>query len=339
MSHTPGTVVLSPEIARFLSCSGLVVPGRPVEGMPLTGGVASDIWRVCSQDRTFVVKRALGRLRVAQDWHAPVSRNASEVEWMRAAGRAVPGVVPDVLAHDPGIAAFAMSYFDPADHPVWKDELRSGRVDPAFASAVGRTMAAIHAANASPDVATRFDNDATFHSIRLEPYLEATARVHADLAGELMNLSKATAATRRVLVHGDLSPKNILVGPSGPILLDAECAWYGEPAFDLAFCLNHLLLKCLWRPSTPATLLASFDALANDYLAGVSWEPAEGVERRTARLLPALMLARVDGKSPVEYITADADKAMIRRVARRFVASPPPCLQDVRQAWAREIGA
>ena len=332
-------VVWSPEITNFLTCSGLLRPGTAVDATPLTGGVASDIWRVESGGRTFVVKRALNRLRVAQEWVAPVSRNASEVEWLIEAGRAAPDAVPKVLAHDPELGAFAMSYLDPRDYPVWKNELRGGRVDPSFASALGRTLAIIHAAGAAPDVAARFANDTNFHAIRLEPYLEATARVHPDLAETLVDLSRTTLSTKRVLIHGDVSPKNILVGPAGPVLLDAECAWFGEPAFDLAFCLNHLLLKCLWRPSVPRALLACFDALAAAYLTRVSWEEAADVERRAARLLPGLLLARVDGKSPVEYLTAAGDKTMIRRFARSYIASPPTRLCDVSRAWAKEVGA
>jgi aminoglycoside phosphotransferase (APT) family kinase protein len=138
-------------------------------------------------------------------------------------------------------------------------------------------------------------------------------------------------------VHGDISPKNILVGPRGPVFLDAECAWWGDPAFDLAFCLNHLLLKCLWTPPARPGFLASFDALAAAYLAGVDWEPPAGLEARAARLLPGLFLARVDGKSPVEYLTDDTDKSRVRRTARALLAEPVERLHGVRQAWGEEL--
>jgi aminoglycoside phosphotransferase (APT) family kinase protein len=139
-------------------------------------------------------------------------------------------------------------------------------------------------------------------------------------------------------VHGDVSPKNILIGPHGPIFLDAECAWYGDPAFDLAFCLNHLLLKCLWTPPAADAFLHAFDVLAKAYLAGVSWEPQGALEARTARLLPGLLLARVDGKSPVEYLTAATAKEAVRRVARALLAEPTERLYGMRTAWARELG-
>jgi Ser/Thr protein kinase RdoA (MazF antagonist) len=143
-----------------------------------------------------------------------------------------------------------------------------------------------------------------------------------------------TLRTKLTLVHGDVSPKNILVGPEGPLFIDAECAWFGDPAFDLAFCLNHLLLKCLWVPSAAPRFLAGFDALIETYLDAVDWEPVAAIESRTAHLLPGLLLARVDGKSPVEYLTRERDKAVVRRVARSLLADPTDRLAEIRQVWA-----
>ena len=109
-------------------------------------------------------------------------------------------------------------------------------------------LARIHAFSAArPQLAAEFATDAIFFDIRLEPYLLATAARHPDLAPRIEALVKTTQANTVALVHGDVSPKNILVGAEGPVLIDAECAWWGDPAFDIAFCLNHLLLKCLWN--------------------------------------------------------------------------------------------
>jgi aminoglycoside phosphotransferase (APT) family kinase protein len=328
------------DLVAALDRLGLLAPGEQPRFTPLPGGVSSDIWRVDLASGPICVKRALPRLKVTADWQAPVERNAYEVAWMEIAGRLVPDSAPRILGHDPGAGLFAMEFIDPARYPLWKAELKEGRADPAFAAAVGRSLAAIHAGTAGdPAVAARFATDAIFHAIRLEPYLEATARAHPDLAQALLRLVATTAATKRILVHGDVSPKNVLVGPNGPVFLDAECAWYGDPAFDLAFCLNHLLLKCLWsRPATPA-LLNCFAALAEAYGAGVAWEPWSAVEGRTARLLPGLLLARIDGKSPVEYITEVGDKNMVRRVARQLLQAPKDRLDAILQVWRRELEA
>jgi len=327
-----------PSLDAALRRLGLLADGAPARWEALAGGVSSDIWRVASGGRVFCVKRALARLRVAQDWQAPVARNAYEVAWFETACAIEPDAVPALLGHDPVAGLFAMEWLDPATHRLWKAELAAGRADPAAAAALGRRLARIHAATADdPEVARRFPTDAIFHAIRLEPYLLATARAHPDLASRLEALAETTAATRRALVHGDVSPKNILLGPKGPVFLDAECAWYGDPVFDIAFCLNHMLLKCLWAPSARDRLLACFDALASAWLDGVSWEPRGAAEARAARLLPGLFLARVDGKSPVEYLTREADKDRVRRVARRLLARPAATLGAVRAAWALEL--
>jgi len=317
-------------VLAFLHDAGFAAAGETPASTVLTGGVSSDIWKVDLRSGTVCVKRALPRLRVAQLWEAPVERNRYEWRWMQAAARIVPGSAPRVLAHDEA-GLFAMEYLDGARFPLWKNELRAGRADAAFARQVGERLARIHAATAGDArIAAEFATDAGFHAIRLEPYLLATAHRHHDVAGQLRSLAERTAATRTALVHGDVSPKNILVGPQGPVFLDAECAWYGDPAFDLAFCLNHLLLKCLWVPGAAPRFMQCFDALAGGYISQYS---AAGIEARVASLLPGLLLARIDGKSPVEYVTAEAQKARVRSVARALLLAPPATLAEVRAAW------
>ena len=306
--------------------AGLAAAGDAPAVRALSGGVSSDIWRAELARGAVCVKRALPRLRVAQVWEAPVERNRYERLWLETAGRAVAGAAPRVLAHDDAAGLFAMECLD---YPLWKDELREGRADPAFAAQVGASLARIHAATAGrEDLARRFATDDIFYAIRLEPYLIATARKHPDLG--LEQVASSTAKTKIALVHGDVSPKNILVGGEGPahfpVFLDAECAWYGDPAFDLAFCLNHLLLKCVWVPKAREGFLACFRALSTAYLEKFS--PGD-LEERAAKLLPALHLARVDGKSPVEYLD-EKGRALVRGKARAMLGA-----RTLDEAWRR----
>jgi len=326
------------EVRLALERMQLFAPGETFSAETLAGGVSSDILRIDLPGRALCFKRALAKLKVAADWRAPVERNHAEVEWLRLAGELAPGSVPRVLGEDRQAGAFAMEYLDPASHPVWKHELRDGNIQPETAAAVARAIAAIHAGTARrADLAARFANDHIFHPIRLEPYLLATAARHPDCATQLGRLVEITARTKLALVHGDLSPKNILLAARGPILLDAECAWYGDPAFDLAFCLNHMLLKCLWRPQWRERYLACYDALASNYLARVGWEPRATIEARVAQLLPGLFLGRVDGRSPAEYLTDENDRERVRRVARRFLLEPADQLAAIREAWHTEL--
>lgn len=342
----PAKTLGKTEIGASLARMGLLAPGEAFACAPLEGGISSDIWRVEIGARAFCLKRALAQLKVATVWQAPVERNEAEWKWLAVAQEIWPGAVPRLIAQDREAGMFAMEYLDPARYPNWKSQLRDGVLSEATAVSVGERLAAIHAATAAvvgvagvAAVAAAFDNGKTFFAIRLEPYLVATGRVHADLAPQLERLAADTLATKTALVHGDVSPKNILVGPDGPLFIDSECAWYGEPAFDLAFCLNHLLLKCLWRPQHAAGYLHLFDRLSATYLAGVTWQPAAEMNALTAALLPALMLGRIDGKSKIEYVTDARAQEMVRKFARGFIADRTDRLADIRAAWARKIDA
>ena len=313
----------------------LVSADQLVKLTPLAGGVSSDIYRADLPGGVICVKRALPRLKVAADWQVPVERNRWEVEWMRVAGGIVPGAVPQILGEDRVAGAFAMTWLPPDEYPVWKKMLVDGEADTRTATMVGDVLGRIHQATADkPDIAARFPTDALFQALRLDPYLVTAARAHPDLARPLLALVAATGSTQRTLVHGDFSPKNILVGSEGPVFLDAECAWYGDPAFDLAFVLNHLLLKGVWRPDRRSDYLTMFAALCAAYRTRVTWEPWPAVEARTARLLPGLLLARVDGKSPVEYVTDDRDRDAIRAFARLQLQRPVDSLTALARAWS-----
>jgi aminoglycoside phosphotransferase (APT) family kinase protein len=323
----------------FLYAQGLAARGEVARWSPLTGGISSQMWRVDLPGRSICVKRALATLQVATHWAAPLSRNRYEWQWLCFAAAHEPGSVPRPLAHDSTAGLLAMSFLPPEHYPVWKSQLMAGYVVPAVAGEVGAVLARLHNASAHrPDLAREFDSLENFHALRIEPYLLATATHHPALAERLHELARRTAAIGSALVHGDVSPKNILVGADGPVFLDAECAWYGDPAFDLAFCLNHLLLKSLVRPDRAAALLRSYSQLAETYLRAENFESRPELELRVAALLPALMLARIDGKSPVEYLAGNlAQQNRVRRFSCALLAAPVNQLESIRAAWAKEI--
>jgi len=325
------------DLVAALRASSLLAPGESAAFHPLTGGVSSDVLRVDTEGgRTFVVKRSIPRLRVKEEWLAPVERVAGEVRWLRLARSIEPRLAPEVLAEVPEAHVFMMAWLDPATHPVWKDEMAAGRVDPAFAAGVGRDIALIHARTAhSPDIAAAFDTYDFFFALRVSPFLLFTAERHPGVAPRLRALADDLGRRRTALMHGDVSPKNILVGPEGPVFLDAETTAYGDPAFDLAFCLTHLMLKTVWlRPHRHAAM-ACFEALRGAYAAGLTWEPPEGLSARAAALACALLLARVDGKSPAPYLTDPADKDFVRREAKALLAVADLDLDSLSDRWRR----
>lgn len=316
---------------------GLAGADERVRFTPLTGGVSSLIVLAHTARGALCVKRALAQLKVAADWRAPVERNQAEVAWIRAVGEIVPDAVPQILGHDLKGGAFAMEYLPPTEFASWKSILFAGAVDPTTAEAVARILVTIHRSTAgSRQVRAEFDNADNFFALRLEPYFGETARRHPEVAVVLQRLIDETHARRTALVHGDVSPKNLMIGPHGPVFLDAECATYGDPAFDLSFCLNHLLLKQVYRPALHAPLAACFDTMVRTYLLEVDWEPRDAFEHRAAALLPALLLARVDGKSPVEYLD-EAGQAIVRRFALARLRTSSPTLSALAFSWKETL--
>ncbi len=304
---------------------------------PLTGGVASDIARVVIGRQSYCAKFALARLRVAQDWRAPVHRSRAEYAWLMRAGGIVPGVAPEVVGYSERLQGFLMEDITGPEVYLWKTAMLTGASQGEEAAAVAAALVQIHAAGAAPDFdRTPFRNTADFRAIRTDPYLRATAEHHPDLAPRLLGLADAIDSASTTLVHGDVSPKNILIRAGGPVLLDAECATMGDPAFDVAFCINHLALKAAHLPASGAPLLAAICALWDSYRPGITWENGTLIEARIAALQPALMLARIDGKSPVEYLT-DTARQQVRAVARTLVASPPTTIAALVQALKKDF--
>jgi tRNA A-37 threonylcarbamoyl transferase component Bud32 len=332
--HRGNTSLDPAECRPILQRMGLVDSAEPFSVRPLTGGVSSVILEISTGRRLFCLKRALAKLKVEKDWYAPVSRVFSEIDWLTTVAGFEPAAVPKVIGVDRESGSFAMDFLPPDDFPNWKALLLQGCVDLDLAAKVGRTLGHIHARTAGDaSIASRFANDETFYALRLEPYLVETARVHGALSRTITGIMERTRDTRRVLVHGDVSPKNILVGRDGPVFIDAECACFGEPAFDLAFCLNHMLLKAAHLPRSAEAFLAAFSRLGDAYFREVNWEPRESVEARTATLLPCLLLARIDGKSPVEYLD-EGRRTLVRAAAMPLIGAEAQRLADIAKFWS-----
>lgn len=301
---------------------GLADRAEITDVTPLTGGVASDIAVVTAGESRFCIKFALPKLKVAEDWRAPVHRNRAEYAWLSTAAGIVPRSAVKMLGRSEKLHGFAMEYISGPDVSLWKTDLLEGRPDLARTASVGDLIGQVHGASTGPGFDTApFQNRDDFHALRIEPYLLFTARSHEDVSRELQRLAEELYETSSVLVHGDVSPKNILFRAGRPIVLDAECATMGAPEFDVAFCLNHLILKAQHVACLREGLADHAGVFWTAYSKRVSWEPASELEARTSRLLPALMLARVDGKSPVEYLDGHG-RSVIRDVSLGLLKNP-----------------
>ncbi|MGB0823748.1 MAG: phosphotransferase family protein, partial [Alphaproteobacteria bacterium] len=232
---------------------------------------------------------------------------------------------------------FAMEYLDGDEVYLWKAALLDEASDRGEAARVAEMIGRIHAASAKPGFDTSpFQNRDDFYALRIEPYLVHTAGVHPDLAPQITPLAEILYDSRQVLVHGDVSPKNILFRAKGPVLLDAECATMGDASFDPSFCLNHLVLKAAHLPTSRNRLLADIGTFWAAYSHHIHWEPATTLETRICRLVPVLMLARIDGKSPVEYLD-DSTRVAVRRMATSLIHNPAERLDDLAARVAYDL--
>lgn len=291
---------------------------------PLTGGVASDIARFHIKDRDYCVKFARSKLKVAEDWRAPIHRGVAEYAWLEFVATVAPSASVKLFGQSEEVHGFAMEFLGGMDVWLWKEELLAGRVPAGAAAKVGDLLGCIHTASTETGFDTLpFQNRDDFSALRIEPYLSFTAARHPDIARQFEDMAEALYEESEVLVHGDVSPKNIIFRNNHPVILDAECATMGSAAFDPAFCLNHLILKSLHLPGHADALLDEARAFWTAYARHCS---LPNLETRIARLVPALMLARVDGKSPVEYLSEE-NRDIVRRIVKPLVLAPSTTLE------------
>ena len=325
---------LPQEIVCALEGAGLLRSGNATV-TPLAGGVSCDIWRVEDDGRRFAVKRALPKLRVQAEWFASPFRNRHEQDYLKYVGKFLPGVVPGILFS--GKDFFAMEFLGD-EFRDWKKLLLSGTVVRETADDAGRTLGRIHRESWNdPEAAGLLATDRHFHELRIAPYLLASADKHPEIAGLIHAEAKRLASTKLALVHGDYSPKNLMVAPGRLVVLDCEVAWFGDPAFDLCFLINHLLLKSLHLRERAGALLDLVPRMLFAYHAEIGENRFQTVSRHSPALLLCLLLARVDGKSPVEYLTAPSKKDFIRSFVHRHLPSPPRTLPELIELWITSL--
>ena len=326
------------EAADYLTAAGLLQPGEAARVEELSGGVSSVVLLVESERRRVIIKQALPKLRVRADWPSRPDRSRIEVRAIQTMARWLPpGALPAVLHEDPVRHCFVMTAALAAAIN-WKTRLLAGEADSALAHQAGALLANIHLGSAAdPAVAQAFEDREFFDTLRVDPYYRTVCRVHPDLRPVIEPVIEDMLAHRQALVHGDYSPKNMLVRDDRLLLLDFEVAHWGDPAFDLAFCLNHFLLKAIYLAPRSAPYFALARAFWRGYEPALAIEPAATLLPRTLLLQAGMMLARIDGKSPVEYITDERMKDQTRAMSRRLLALRPQRLDDTLGAIERAL--
>ncbi|HEX7905499.1 MAG TPA: aminoglycoside phosphotransferase family protein [Chitinophagaceae bacterium] len=277
----------------------------------LEGGISCTVWKTSLPRGSWVFKQALGKLRVEADWFSDIERIHREHEVMEALYKLMPkGTIPKVVCTNYDKHFFLMDYVEASQ--TWKEDLFKENFVVAVAEQAARVLRNIHegSMNIPKSEQAKFSDQEYFVQLRINPFHRFLVQKYPELLPSIENLIDELTMRKTCLVHGDFSPKNMLVDKKGNlIILDFEVAHWGNPVFDLAYCIGHLMLKG-WYLANPAGALRLIEAFLETY------------GKKTDPLIPHLglmLLARIDGKSPVNYITDDNLKNKIRRIAIEWI--------------------
>jgi hypothetical protein len=322
------------------------------EHQPLAGGVSGRTVRVAFSDgREWVIKQALPKLRVQSDWFSDPRRIHREALGMKTLAALAPaGAVPELVFDDPQWHVIGMQAVR-RPHDNWKSLLLAGAIEQDHVRQFAVLLGVVHRESRRryATLAGEFADRSFFESLRLEPYYEFSAAQEPATAEFYRQLLADTRATRSALVHGDYSPKNVLVRGGRLTLLDHEVIHWGDPAFDVGFALTHLLSKAHHLPKWRCELLdaarfwwsvyrGASTPVENEQLASDDFpsQTTLAPDSACARHTLGCLLARVVGRSPLEYL-APPERARQRAVVAQFMADPPADPPELIDRFAKAI--
>jgi hypothetical protein len=294
----------------------------------LGGGVSNIVIAVSTSVGSFVVKQALARLRVDDVWEVDPRRAQTEARALKLWGRLLPGTAPDLLDVDPESCALTVR-LAPRGWTSWRDRLARGETSSLVGFRLGELLARWHgAALDRPELLAEFLDTNAFDQTRLNPYHRTVISRLPDAASLVRPYLEQLLSVHRTLIHGDFSPKNVLVRGTRVWLIDFEVANAGDPAFDVAFMVHHILIEATRQPRAAAGLLRTADTFWKTYLNCIHDSVAPGWDE-IAGQTACLLLARTDGMSKVAGLTSDVQE-VVRRVAYRTFDEAP---RDMAAMW------
>jgi len=296
-------LITTDNAAAYLQQVGLISGPAHVEA--LGWGVSNVVLRITpDHSPPVVLKQSRELLRTRVEWRSRLDRIWREADVLRLLEQRVPGAAPRILYEDRPNYLIVMEAID-RDHVVWKEALLAGNVDLSLAETLGNLLARIHTVTWHDSVVAELLGDLrAFDELRLDAYYRRIATVHPALSPQLTELVEASRSRRHALVLADFSPKNILLVPDGHKVVDFETGHYGDPPFDLGFFLTHLVLKGVRAAPEDDRCFTFAQRFWTAYATAMSPRIATvpDYEALCVRHWAACLLARVDGKSPVDYL-------------------------------------
>ncbi len=325
-------------VASYLRSRGVCDLDASVEAASLPGGVSNAVLAICCAGNEYVLKQALPRLQVEDEWVSDVERIEREVDCQEFLGWLLGSdVIPAVVFRDRENHTYMMRRA-PRAQGNWKGLLLAGDASPEPARRAGEILGTVHAQTAGdPGCQQRFGGKRFFVQLRLDPYYGKLTAEYPSLQPTLQKLSQELLEGERCFVHGDYSPKNMLVRKNLLTLVDFEVGHYGNPVFDLGFFLTHLFLKTLKHRARFLAYQGLIRVFWNTYASILDRLNAQELERAFLPHLGAIMLARVDGKSKVDYLN-EGEKEWVRRFTPPLIHGELSTLPDVLDNFAEKVG-
>jgi 5-methylthioribose kinase len=329
-------------LRQYLIGRGHIQLHETVSFKKLPGGVSNRVVRVGWPDgRGWVLKQALAKLRVDVDWFSNPERIGVEARATRWLNLLAPkGTTPMFVFEDMSNHLMAMEAI-PEESDNWKSVLLSGEIVSDHFKQFGQLLGTIHrrSSEAGPAIFNNFEDTTYFESLRLQPYYLYAAEKVPAAAGFLNALVQETIRHKNSLVHGDFSPKNTLIYRGKLIVLDYEVAHFGDPGFDVGFALTHFLSKAnhlrAERDRIGAAAVLFWDLYRRE-IDSVEW--AQTLEPRAVRHTLGCLLARVAGKSRLEYLTHQEAERQ-REVVLQLIVNPSTSVNDLIAEFIRKIEA
>jgi aminoglycoside phosphotransferase (APT) family kinase protein len=320
-------------VKKYLIKAGIADKADEPVVQNLSGGVSSSVWKIVLKNNRWVMKQPLGKLKVEEDWFSDVERIHREHEVMDVLHDFVPkGAIPKVL-HVDYINHIYMMACAEEEAQTWKDILMEENFSVSVAENAAYLLREMHHHSNSMDAGNKakFQDQKYFIQLRVDPFHRCLVQKYPELSSSIQKLIDEVTIQKTCLVHGDFSPKNMLVEKDDNIvLIDFEVAHWGNPVFDLAYCIGHLMLKG-WYLKKHKEILKLIEVFLTVY------------GREVNNLIPHLglmLLARMDGKSPVNYIREENMKNAIRKVAINWIqdkAGDTDTLQNIQKAFQIDL--
>ena len=283
---------------------------------PLKGGVSCEIYKVDTATNSYCIKKALKKLRVEKDWYADPIRSYYEYLWLKKTKKILPNSIPEVISYNRIKNYLIIEYLNMSKYSNLKEDLLKGKVDLNNLNKLTKKLLYIHKNLKSHYNKKIFQShNFNFIKLRINPYLLELNKTYPELKKYINETVKLLRNNQHTVIHADFTPKNILVSKNKQIILDAETANYGDPSFDIVSLINHLIIKLLFVNKNKKNFVLALKKIFNIYHSNVTWEEKQDIIKRSKTLLPLMILARVDGKSPVEYIKNNKEKNKLRRIA------------------------